>query len=248
VKTVLEAETSSYANGPQAVTRTMAYAPDGRILEERFRNTDGSEVVRSYHYYPDGRLIGIVSRNAATAESSVTTYPYDDARRLIEVKSCDDKESRQFRFLREVWSKLNLEEITPIGARDMACSCTYDEQGRVKVRRLSLRFVEQVTITTYNDYGDKASERTTAVMNIPAPPREFEIMSDGIMFDTTIVGTSIPLETAHPSERSLEILEVRYTYHYDQYGNWTEQTSAGRSQPDEAFRPGAVIRRKLTYY
>ena len=42
--------------------------------------------------------------------------------------------------------------------------------------------------------------------------------------------------------------ETQYTYQYDQYGNWTEQTIVSRSQPDEVFRPGAVIRRKLTYY
>ena len=51
-----------------------------------------------------------------------------------------------------------------------------------------------------------------------------------------------------PQVNSAANNQTQYTYQYDQYGNWTEQTIVSRSQPDEVFRPGTVIRRKLTCY
>ena len=97
-------------------------------------------------------------------------------------------------------------------------------------------FGEQVTVTTYNDHGDKASERETMVMRSDTGP-----------WNLTEAGAFIPEGKPNPPQPPLGS-ETQYTYQYDQYGNWTEQTIVGRSQPDEAFRPGTVIRRKLTYY
>jgi YD repeat-containing protein len=90
VKTVLEEQTFSGANGHQSLTTTTThYAPDGRILENRAGNPDGSEWVRSYTYYSDGRLLKTASGNVNSAPSSQTTYLYDEAQRLVEVKSGD---------------------------------------------------------------------------------------------------------------------------------------------------------------
>jgi hypothetical protein len=96
---------------------------------------------------------------------------------------------------------------------------------------------EQVTVTTYNDHGDKASERETTTMSPEA----------GRQYSLTEAGAFIPSGQPKPAPPPTTS-ETQYTYQYDQYGNWTEQTIVGRSQLDEAFRPGTVIRRKLTYY
>src|SRR5437899_6518193 len=58
VKTVLEEQTFSGADGQQSFTTTTTqYAPDGRILEDRTGNADGSGWVKSYAYYSDGHLL-----------------------------------------------------------------------------------------------------------------------------------------------------------------------------------------------
>src|SRR5947208_1743316 len=56
-----------------------------------------------------------------------------------------------------------------------ANSYSYDAQGRVTERhRSGGPFGDEVTITNYNDHGDKASERTTTVMN-PEAGRQYEV-------------------------------------------------------------------------
>ena len=43
------------------------------------------------------------------------------------------------------------------------------------------------------------------------------------------------------------VSEAQYTYQYDSYGNWTEQTMKYRSSAKDSFTPGVTDRRKLTY-
>jgi len=334
VKTVLEEQTFLGADTQQLLTTTTTqYAPDGRILEQRMGNSDGSEWVMSYAYHPDGRLLKIVSGKANSAPSSETTYLYDGAQRLVGMKSGDqiqvhyqyddkgrksviesydskplppntayaahwegtdlgfapypggtfktsyneqgvatgaelrdvegtlvghivrnfDAEGRviaeeqaadapQVNLPEELRSKLNPEQMKAVGAmiggmQNSVISYSYDAQGRVTERhRTGGVFGEQVIISSYNDHGDKASERQTTVMRWDTGP-----------WKLTETGAFIPEGRPNPPQPSLSS-ETQYAYQYDQYGNWTEQTFASRSQPDEAFRPGTVIRRKLTYY
>jgi YD repeat-containing protein len=332
VKTVFEERTMSFATGEQTVTTTTKYAPDGRILEKRSGNSDGSEWVTSYTYYPDGRVLKRESGKAGTTSSSETTYSYDDALRLIEVKSSDNKETRyqsfkyddkgrksaietlstadsdftswegselgfshipggtvttlyneqgvatgaqyqdaegklvghivrkfdsegrviseeqiadapvEFPFPEEIRSKLNPEQMKSIaaimtGAQNRTYSYSYDEHGRVKERHRSSGFLgDQLTITEYNDHGDKATERETTVMSPDTGP-----------WNLTEAGAFIPTGKPNPPQPPISS-ETHYRYQYDQYDNWTEQTMTSRTQPDEAFRFGTVIRRKLTYY
>jgi hypothetical protein len=334
VKTVLNEQTFSGADGQQFRTSTTTeYASDGKILELRIGNSDGSIWVTSHNYYADGRLFKTVSGKAGSAADSQTTYLYDDARRLVGVESGDhdkaiykyDEKGRksiienygsrsrppskayaphwegtdlgfaphpggtlttsyneqgvatgaelrdtevtllghivrtfdaqgriiaeeqaadapQVNLPEEFQSNLNLEQIRSVGAmiagmQDSVLSYSYDAQGRVTERHRSGGvFGEQVTITTYNDHGDKASERETMVMRSDTGP-----------WNLTEAGAFVPTGKPNPPQPPLRS-ETQYVYQYDQYGNWTEQTIVSRSQPDEAFRPGTVIRRKLTYY
>jgi YD repeat-containing protein len=334
VKTVLNEQPFSGADGQQFLTSTTTeYAPDGRILELRIGNSDGSIWVTNYTYYADGRLLKTVSGKVGSAADSQTTYLYDDARRLVRVESGDndkvtyqyDEKGRksivesygsrslppntayaphwegtdlgfapypggtlttsyneqgvatgaelhdaegtlvghivrkfdaqgriiaeeqaadapQVNLPEEFRSKLNPEQMKSVGTmiagmQNSVISYSYDAQGRVTERHRSGGvFGEQVTVTTYNDQGDKASERETMVMRSDTGP-----------WSLTEAGAFIPAGKPNPPQPSLGS-ETQYTYQYDQYGNWTEQTIVSRSHPDEAFRPGTVIRRKLSYY
>jgi YD repeat-containing protein len=340
VKTVLEEQTFPGADGQESFsTTTTHYAPNGRILEERTGNQDGSGWVTSYSYYSDGRLLKTASGSANSAPSSETTYLYDDAQRLVGVKSgdkvqvryqYDDKgrksvietyesnplppntayaphwegtdlgfathlggtvttlyneqgmatgaefrdtegkllghivrkfdaegrivaeeqfadATRDFTLPEEIRSNLNPEQIKAMGAvvgafaasmENRANSYSYDAQGRVTERhRTGGPFGDEVTITKYNDLGDKASERTTTVMN-PEVGRVYSV-TDG--------GSMVPDGPPQPAQPPT-VFETQYSYQYDGYGNWTELTTASRSDPSAPFAPGSIRRRKLTYY
>jgi len=333
VKAVIEEQTISLPNGDELLTTTTKYKSDGSILEERTKNADGSEWVTSYIYHSDGRLLKTVTGNAGSTNKSETTYLYDEALRLVAVKSgdkvqtryqyddterksaienydseplppntayaahwegtdlgfapspggkvttvyneqgvamsaqfCDavgnlvghivrklDSEGRviaeeqaadtpQVNLPEEFQSMLNPEQMRSVGAmiagmQNSVISYSYDAQCHVTERHRSggVRG-EQVTVTTYNDYGDKASERETTVMTADTGP-----------WALTEAGAFIPSGKPNPPQPP-QMSERQYTYQHDQHGNWTEQTIVDRSKPDEAFRPGSVIRRKLTYY
>jgi len=336
VKTVLEEQTFSGADGQQSFTTTTTqYAPDGRILENRAGNPDGSGWATSYTYSSDGRLLKTASGKANSAPSSETTYLYDNAQKLVGVKSGDkvqvryqyddkgrksviesydsqplapntayephwegtdlgfathlggtvttlyneqgvatgaefrdaegkllghivrkfDAEGRivaeeqfadaprDFMFPEEIRSMLNPEQIKAMGAfaagvENRVNSYSYDAQGRITERHRGLGpFGDEVTITTYNDHGDKASERTTTVMN-PEAGRQYTVSE---------AGTMVPVGQPQPPPPPA-VYETQYAYQYDAYGNWTELTTAGRSDPGAPFAPGSVRRRKLTYY
>lgn len=336
VKTVIEEQTFSGADGRQSLTTiTTKYGPDGRLLENRTGNLDGSGWVTSYTYYSDGRLLKTAFGKANSAPSSETTYVYDDVQRLIGLKSSDkvqvryqyddkgrksgiesydsqplapntayaphwegtdlgfatylggtvttlyneqgvatgaefrdaegkllghimrklDAEGRivaeeqfadaprDFMFPEEIRSKLNPEQLKAVGAfaasvENRANSYSYDAQGRVTERhRSGGPFGDEVTITKYNDHGDKASERTTTVMN-PEAGRQYSVSE---------AGTMIPVGQPQPPQPPA-VYETQYTYQYDVYGNWTEMTTAGRSDLDAPFAPSSVRHRKLTYY
>jgi len=334
VKTVVEEQSFSYPDGHQQLTGTTTkYTPDGGILEQRMKNSDGSEWVMSHTYDADGRLLKTVTGNAGSTDSSETAYLYDEARRLVAIKSdgkvqtryqYDDAgrrsatesydstplrpntayathwegtdlgfvpspggkvttayneqgvatvsqfydakgnllghivrkfgadgrviaeqqaaDSPQVNLPEEVRSMLNPEQMKSVGAmiagtQSSAVSYSYDDQGRVTERhRSGGMFGDQVTATTYNEHGDKASERITTVMNSDTGP-----------WSLTEAGAFIPEGKANPPHPPLTS-ETQYTYQYDQYGNWIEQTTVSRSQPGEVFQPGTVISRKLTYY
>ena len=42
--------------------------------------------------------------------------------------------------------------------------------------------------------------------------------------------------------------EGTYSYKYDGYGNWTEQTTHSKPRPDGASEDSAICRRTITYY
>jgi YD repeat-containing protein len=116
-------------------------------------------------------------------------------------------------------------------------SYAYDAQGRV-VEIHDRNFVfDKVTTTSYNEHGDESALRETITVNSTVPI--------GVAFSEDENGTFTPINPAAEPTRFPEISgEVRYTYQYDSYGNWTEQTAHQSSTPEGS----SSERRTLTYY
>ena len=88
VKTVVAEQTTTFADGRSFVSKgTTDYSPDGRLLQLRYSNPDGSEWFKTYRYTVDGRLIKISSGQDGRDSFLYETYLYDEANRLIATKS-----------------------------------------------------------------------------------------------------------------------------------------------------------------
>ena len=99
----------------------------------------------------------------------------------------------------------------------------YDSRGRLIHTDRRIFNQEDEIDTMYNEHGDPESEITRSTR----PEAENE-----------------PTTLGSPSSYS----ETRYSYEYDQHGNWTEKTVSYRSSSDAVFQSSIVIKRSLTYY
>ncbi len=99
----------------------------------------------------------------------------------------------------------------------------YDSGGRLIHTDRRIFNQEDEIDTTYNEHGDTESEITRSTR----PEAENESTAPG------------------PSS---SYSETRYSYQYDQHGNWTEKAVSYRSSSDAAFQSSTVIKRSLTYY
>jgi len=336
VKSVLVEQRFSSPDGRGLLTSTRTeYAPDGKTLEVRYNNSNGSVWTTTYVYQPNGNLVRTASGKAGAAPSSEAAYSYDEAGRLVEVKSGGRTQARieydakgrksviegydskplppntayaahwegsdlgfapypggslttsyneqdvatgaqlrdadgklvarierkfnekgrviseqqiadapELMIPEEMKSKLSPEQVKSMGAfvagglNNRAISYVYDDHGRVtEQHKTGGAFGEEVIVTTYNDRGDKASEHTTTVMNPEV----------GRVYNLTESGAIIPKGQPQPAQPP-STYETQYTYQYDSYGNWTEQSTVTRSRPDAPWQPGFSIRRKLSYY
>ena len=113
-------------------------------------------------------------------------------------------------------------EITTLTGGESAYSVTYRYDFASHPIHISRRaFNRQGEIeTTYNEHGDTESEITT----------------------TTQIGGK---HEGHPPN---SYSEVRYSYAYDQQGNWTEQRTFYRPSSKVALEPSTVVKRTLVYY
>lgn len=102
-------------------------------------------------------------------------------------------------------------------------SYRYDSGGRLIHTARRIFNHEDEIDTTYNEHGDTESEITRS---------------------TRPEGENEPTAPGPPSSYS----ETRYSYRYDQNGNWREKTVSYRSSSDAAFQSSTVIERSLTYY
>jgi YD repeat-containing protein len=105
---------------------------------------------------------------------------------------------------------------------------TYDADGRLIEKHEHMGpSMEMITKTVYNDHSDKLEEHTITIGE-PNPPKDGEYRE---------VSSSAP-----PSSQQTE---VRYSYKYDTFGNWTEQAISSPTSPNNVT---SVTRRTIVYY
>jgi YD repeat-containing protein len=119
---------------------------------------------------------------------------------------------------------------------DSGRSFTYDSQGRRTKIVLHQGFADVSRTYNYNDHGDVVEERTIFTQNPKVPV--------GVVFQSDESGSLVPEKPSSewPPQPDWPESVVHYTYQYDSYGNWIEQTQT-RSEGWEH-----TSRRELTYY
>ena len=224
----------------QPLAPNTAYAPHWEGTDLGFATYLGGTVTTSYN--DQGVATGAEFRDAAGKLLGHIVRKFDAEGRIVAEQQFADA-PHDLMLTEEIRSKFNPEQLKAVGTfaagmQNRINSYSYDSQGRVTERRRSGGpFGEEVTITTYNDHGDKASEKTTTVRN-PETGRQYSLNDAGAM---------IPVGQPNPAQPPT-VYEAQYTYQCDTYGNWTEQATAGRSEPGAAFVPGFVRRRRVSYY
>jgi YD repeat-containing protein len=117
---------------------------------------------------------------------------------------------------------------------------TYDSQNRLISTRQRNMMFNQNTSITYNEQGDKAEERKTYAENSIVPTGvEFSVGEDGAVIPSN------PSAQQSPQTSLPEPTVIKYTYQYDAYGNWRQQTATDTAHPSQ---PPIIRTRRLTYY
>jgi YD repeat-containing protein len=197
---------------------------------------DGNQPTEAQIYDGDGRIVSRIVRS------------YDADGRIIEEKQIQENPAWLIadRFSAEERAQLDDKQLEAInrrmksmlsGRNSTEISYAYDAQGRItKFHSHNFAF-EHVKTTSYNEHGDKSAVREIITVN--------SALQVGVPFSVDENGTLIPSNPAAQPTKIPDISgEVRYTYQYDSYGNWTEQTAHQSSTPEGS----SSERRTLTYY
>jgi len=189
-------------------------------------------------YDEHDRPIAVEVRDAKGELVMHATRTYDSQGRVIDEKQSHDNLAAMFspeaheKALQEAGisseqfaTLLQAELPKLMGGQSEAytVSYSYDAHGRVSHTSRRIFNQQEEIDTTYNDQGDVESEITRSTQT-PA--------ADG--------SPSIPAQPPYS--------EVRYSYQYDDHGNWTEKTTSYRSSADEDFQSPSTVKRALTYY
>ncbi|MGH9494298.1 MAG: hypothetical protein ACRD3B_04810 [Candidatus Sulfotelmatobacter sp.] len=162
---------------------------------------------------------------------------YDDRGNVIQEEQIQDRSEAMFppevlqqtgeqsgRSLDDMRKELREQLTKLMGGNSMyRLSYRYDDLGRLTHTSRRIFNMQSEIETTYNDHGDVESEITR---------------------DSASTSGSLESPTVHPPGYS----ESRYSYQYDSFGNWTEQSISYRNRPDEPFQGASTTKRTLTYY
>jgi YD repeat-containing protein len=189
----------------------------GGSVTTRYNNDDqpSESLVRDAH----GDLLTKIVHNYANGRlvsETLTWEALDLPKEFLEQPSGEQLSGQQQRAIRAHMKAL----LSQHGLYSMGRSYLYDNEGRVSRMTMQMGNLHLETSTTYNEHGDKAVKVRTQSGSLGESP------------DSS--------KRAQPhSERS----EVRYSYQYDNHGNWTEKTD---KTVDGAS--SSATHRKLTYY
>src|SRR6266513_495679 len=237
-RTLQRAQSSMYSGSPwdAAVGAGIGVPVGGKVTTIYDDNNQPTEAqIRDAEEHIVSRFVRTYDANGRMVEEK----PIWENPILLMLDKFPDEERAQ--LSPEQIKQMNNEMGALLGGKAKAgTSYTYDAQNRItKMRERNMVF-EKTTTILYNAQGDKAEERTTFTGN--------SVMPVGVPYSIDKDGTRVPSEPVAEVPASAgvpEDSEIHYTYQYDSYGNWTEQTVNHGSGPDE---PINVHHRKLSYY
>jgi YD repeat-containing protein len=236
-------------------TGSIHVAPDGTRREVEICNYDGAGRKTKTLFLPDpgtldpGTLVvgyGVGDDSDDTDEAVF----YDANQRLIHrVVRSRDQDGRLFSLVVHFGGETPfpdfqgaLDKVPPEERAKMATlvgqlfadrtlartDYAYDEKGRLLERTMRMGGLsEHRTTFRYNDHDDPTDEISED------HSRGASMDSDGVV---------------HTSDERSQAHHTRFDYHYDEYGNWTEQVVWSRIDSNSDFQRSNVIRRTITYY
>lgn len=231
------------ATGMNLMSADVEGDPD--IIFGGIRNPSRIRTVYNEHDQPtetqaldaDGHLLGRILRT------------YDEKGRITDIRTIIDDPTSQFSEKQKAdmiaQAGVSLDEMKAYMKKafdvmmgDMGKSYAYDSQGRRAKVILHQGSLGDFTSTySYNDHGDVVEEKTILTKN-PSMPT-------GVDFHLDESGNLVPEKppSEWPSQPDFpQQPAVHYSYQYDSYGNWTEQTT------NRSDSPPYTRRRELTYY
>jgi hypothetical protein len=229
--------TTSGAGVPDGGTIATIYDDDDRPIEMQTRDAGGrimSRILRTYN------AAGLVIEEKPIVENAARRFLDRIPKQTLVAMAGDEGDGGQDQPTEMQIGVLNKELTVLLSGREEAGTWhTYDAQSRIKsVREVNFAF-DKTTEIIYNERGDTAEWRRTVSRN--------SVLPIGVGFSVEDDGTLTPSKPdAEPPESPFDSIDVfRYSYQYDDHGNWTELTSYCDKNSDV---PSAVCRRKLTYY
>jgi YD repeat-containing protein len=168
---------------------------------------------------------------------SRVTLRYDDGGRMVEETQTTETEAT---LPPDMLAQLNPAQLQSVkiilgvgeGGQRWKRTHRYDAEGhRVEtVFRLGALGGSWKTMA-YNEHGDLSEERSAD------DSKGLSVDDQGHM-----------VEASEPSTGKAPISEARFSYQYDEHGNWIERVISSRHEPDKPFVVSSVDRRSLAYY
>ncbi|MGB8474974.1 MAG: hypothetical protein WCE61_12885 [Candidatus Acidiferrum sp.] len=211
---------------PAGGTVTTLYNQHGQPIEAQIRDAQGQIVGRVVRTYgANGQLIEEKPTFENLAASWVESMPAEQKNQMT---------PEDIKHMNMVMARV-MTGRTPAGT-----TYSYDSQNRLISTRERNMMFDRTTSISYNEQGDKAEERKTYAENSIVPTGvEFSVGEDGALIPNK------PSAQQPPQPSLPEPTVIKYTYQYDAYGNWTQQTATDTAHPNQ---PPILRTRELTYY
>jgi hypothetical protein len=211
---------------PMGGTVTILHDQNSRPIEAQVRGANGdlvTRIVRSYN--AEGR----VSEERPTLENASALF--------LERMSPEERNQvspTQVKAMNKAMATMSR------GQREGGKVYSYDAQGRVTQLRETNFVFEKTTTILYNDQGDAVEVNTTFADNTAVPAGvSFSVDEEGNLTPSTVPDAKPERLPLPPPE------EVHYSYQYDSYGNWTQQTT---TRGPGSGTPAGACQRTLIYY
>ncbi len=208
-----------------------------------------------------GTVIVLHDRRGRPTEAQVRAANGDPVSRIVRSYSADGRISEERPTLENL-SALFLERMSPEernqlspalmqamnkamaaisrGQREAGKSYSYDAQGRVTQTRETNFVFEKTTTIQYNDDGDEVEIDITIADNTAVPAGvSYSVDEEGNVTPIAVPGAAPEPPLLPPPE------QIHYSYEYDRYGNWTQQTT---TRGPGSGTPVGTRQRTLTYY